>query len=305
MNGREFMDAVQYIDEDLLAAAEEMRSGAGPAQVRRFRFRRFAAVAALAAASVLAVFTLRFVSGKGLLSGMGTAGPEPSAQEAAVATEEAAPAEAAPAEAFAIAEEAAADEAAEETAEEAMEVEEAAGFVPAADSMAAAEKADTASAYRVDEEEAVEMKQAADALPAEEPAAAGGQQNAVAESTQAAVTAAETEDSGAASGTEIPASEIHAFLDDALAGNPAEISGIRLPDGTVGNVLYDGGSYTLETGNSAVQYPYLVTCSYAGEDGVARTAYALSDRPALSDTDILQAADGRTGPEHICILLIE
>ena len=47
MNGREFMDAVQYIDEDLLAAAEEMRSGAGPAQVRRFRFRRFAAVAAL------------------------------------------------------------------------------------------------------------------------------------------------------------------------------------------------------------------------------------------------------------------
>lgn len=308
MNERELLDAMQYIDEDLLAGAERVRRG----QARRLTFRRFVPVAALAAASVLAVFTLRFVSGKGLhgFGGMGASGAPAAAvatEEAAVVTEEAA-AEAAPAEAAADAApaEAAAEYAIEETEEAA--VEEAAVEEAAADMEAPAAGAAAITAVQ----EAAETEEAAVA-PAEAMMASAKAANERAENDAADMTAAATAEGAAAEEEAAPMTEMKQAA-DAGAMSVADIGAFldavngRIPavfeDGSR-SIAYDGTLFTVVEGDAAVQYPYLLTMKITGTDGKPRTAYVLSAKEEVSADAVRQAAEKDAQSGDICILSIE
>ncbi len=303
MNERELLDAMQYIDEDLLAGAERVRRG----QARRLTFRRFVPVAALAAASVLAVFTLRFVSGKGLhgFGGMGASGAPAAAvetEEAAVVTGEAA-AEAAPAEAAADAApaEAAAEYAIEETEEAA--VEEAAVEEAAADMEAPAEEASAAAAATG--ETAV--------APTEAMMASSKAANERAENDSADLTTTVTAESAAAEEEAAPMTEMKQAA-DAGAMSVADIGAFlnavngRIPavfeDGSR-RIAYDGTLFTVVEGDAAVQYPYLLTMEITDADGKTRTAYVLSAKEEVSADAVLQAAEKDAQSGDICILSIE
>lgn len=303
MNERELLDAMQYIDEDLLAGAERVRRG----KARRLTFRRFVPVAALAAASVLAVFTLRFVSGKGLhgFGGMGASEAPAAAvatEEAAVVTEEAA-AEAAPAEAAA---DAAPAEAIEETEEAA--VEEAAVEEAAADMEAPAAGAAAITAVQ----EAAETEEAAVA-PAEAMMASAKAANERAENDAADMTAAAAAEGAAAEEEAAPMTEMKQAA-DAGAMSVADLGAFldavngRIPavfeDGSR-RIAYDGALFTVVEGDAAVQYPYLLTMEITDADGKARTAYVLSAKEEVSADAVLQAAEEDLQSGDICILSIE
>ena len=331
MNGSKLMDALQYIDDDLLEQAQKMRDGSTADDTvsvngnRRKTFvRRLPYIAALAAASFLAVFTLRFVNGINMGSHDSAAGV-PAAEQAAApaeeyaaeeyAVEEAAPAgmmaeEAAPAVSMAK-EEAPAETAARKAGEsgtvtagagsgvmydmteEIPDAEAAEADMYTAQMASAAAAADEGAAVTAAEEPMAELYAAAEAEETEE---AAELEEAPAASFAAAGNTAGQE-TMAADAEKSSADEIRAFAEAASSGQAAVLD--------QPHVRFDGSAYTVDADGKEYSYRYLVTAAYTDKQGISHTVYIHSDKDEMTESEARSAAEQGISAEKGYILLSE
>ena len=300
-----------------LEQAQKMRDGSTADDTvsvngnRRKTFvRRLPYIAALAAASFLAVFTLRFVNGINMGSHDSAAGV-PAAEQAAApaeeyaaeeyAVEEAAPAgmmaeEAAPA--VSMAKEEAPAETAARKAGESGTVTAGAGSGVMYDMTeeipdAEAAEADMYTAQMASEEPMAELYAAAEAEETEE---AAELEEAPAASFAAAGNTAGQE-TMAADAEKSSADEIRAFAEAASSGQAAVLD--------QPHVRFDGSAYTVDADGKEYSYRYLVTAAYTDKQGISHTVYILSDKDEMTESEARSAAEQGISAEKGYILLSE
>lgn len=313
MNGSKLMDALQYIDDDLLEQAQQMRDGStaeksvsADRKKRKVLVRRLPYIAALAAASLLAVFTLRFVSGINMGSHDSSSAVPKAEEAAAPAAEEYAVEEAAPA----APEAESAQEEVPGTAGSSPAVmydmaEETPAEVPAETGILSAQTvamkaADEDAGEEAVTEAAVTEAAAAEEIMAEEPEEAVEMEAARIPAAAAASASAENmarEETTADSAYGNQAGGIRAFIDDALSGRAASLENP--------SVRFDGSVYTVSVGGREYSYRNLLTGTYTDEQGTEHTVYILSNEDEMTESEMQTAAEQGISAEKGYILPAE